>query len=165
MAGSDTLTGKKVKETYTKLLQLNSENELLDGVGGQVSPIISSATVTGNLNVNGTLYKNGVEIGTSDDNFWSQNSEGEIYRSSNIGIGEDNPEAKVTVRTENDTDDFFLLKRRTAGAHGGYSEETIFKIDKDGAMTLAGSSTAPTPQKGMFYYNTTEDEFYLGYDN
>ena len=62
--GADTLTDNKVKDTYTKLLQINDDNELLNGIGGAVSPVIG-----GDLNVSGQIFKNGVEVGTSTDSF------------------------------------------------------------------------------------------------
>ena len=40
MAQEDTLTGKAPSETYTKLVQITDDNELLDGLGGAFSPII-----------------------------------------------------------------------------------------------------------------------------
>ncbi len=156
MASSDTLTDNKVKDTYTKLLQINDENELLDGIGGAVSPIIG-----GDLNVSGQIYKNGVEIGTSNDNFWSQNGNDELYRSSNVGIGEvTNPTAKLHIDSNSDSEDFFLVRKTTGGL-----TDTVFRINNEGTMVLSGKSSAPDVVAGGMYYDSTEKAFYLATDD
>tara|TARA_B100000287_G_scaffold355264_1_gene345824 strand:- start:24 stop:506 length:483 start_codon:yes stop_codon:yes gene_type:complete len=158
MAQEDTLTGKKPSETYTKLVQITDDNELLDGLGGAFSPIIG-----GDLNVSGQIFKNGVEVGTSTDSFWSQNSDDELYRSSNVGIGvSTNPEAKLEVNSDSTTEDFFIVKKTTTQADGGTSTKDVFKINNEGTMVLGGNSTAPTATEGAIYYDSTEKEFYLG---
>tara|TARA_Y100000361_G_C11159824_1_gene346489 strand:+ start:114 stop:593 length:480 start_codon:yes stop_codon:yes gene_type:complete len=157
MAQEDTLTGKTPSDTYQNLLQINDENELLNGIGGAVSPIIG-----GNLNVTGTIYKNGVEVGTSTDSFWSENTDGEIYRTSNVNIGVgSNPDAKLEVNSDSTTEDFFIVKKTTTVGDGS-SEKTVFKINNEGTMVLGGNTTAPSAQAGAIYYDETENEFYLG---
>ena len=70
MALVDTLTGKTPAETYTKLIQVNDDNILMDGIGTEVSPIMKSgAVITGSLEIQGTLTRNGIEIGSSTDSF------------------------------------------------------------------------------------------------
>tara|TARA_Y100001937_G_scaffold27868_1_gene40173 strand:- start:4150 stop:4635 length:486 start_codon:yes stop_codon:yes gene_type:complete len=155
--GPDSLTGKTPSETYQNLLQINDDNELLNGIGGEVSPVIG-----GNLNVTGQIFKNGVEVGTSNDNFWSQNTDGEIYRSSNVGVGVgSNPEAKLEVNSDSTTEDFFIVKKTTESG-GVTSTKDVFKINNEGTMVLGGNSTAPTVTEGAIYYDSTEKEFYLG---
>ena len=157
MAQEDTLTGKAPSETYTKLVQITDDNELLDGLGGAFSPIIG-----GDLNVSGQIFKNGVEVGTSTDSFWSQNSDDELYRSSNVGIGvSTNPEAKLEVNSDSTTEDFFIVKKTTESG-GVTSTKDVFKINNEGTMVLGGNSTAPTVTEGAIYYDSTEKEFYLG---
>ena len=143
MAQEDTLTGKAPSETYTKLVQITDDNELLDGLGGAFSPIIG-----GDLNVSGQIFKNGVEVGTSTDSFWSQNSDDELYRSSNVGIGvSTNPEAKLEVNSDSTTEDFFIVKKTTESG-GVTSTKDVFKINNEGTMVLGGNSTAPTVTEG-----------------
>jgi len=155
--GADTLTDNKVKDTYTKLLQINDDNELLNGIGGAVSPVIG-----GNLNVTGQIFKNGVEVGTSNDNFWSQNSDDEIYRSSNVGIGvTTNPNAKLEVNSDSTTEDFFIVKKTTTVGDGTETTD-VFKINNEGTMILGANTSAPTATAGGIYYDSTDDEFYLG---
>ena len=162
MAQSDTFTGKAVKDTYTKILQVNSNDELLDALGGQVSPILKAgATIEGALNVDGAIYRNGVEIGTSDDSYWSENAEGEITRDSNVGIGESNPDAKLAVKSTSTTEDFFIIKKRIEEG-GGSVTRTVFKINNEGVMELGKNDSAPVSVEGGIYYNSTEKEFYLG---
>ena len=154
---TDTFTGKRVRDTYTKLLQINEDNELLNGIGGAVSPVIG-----GNLNVTGQIFKNGVEVGTSTDSFWSNNSDDEIYRSSNVGIGvTTNPEAKLEVNSDSTTEDFFIVKK-TVPDGGGTLTRDVFKINNEGTMVLGANTTAPTATAGGIYYDSTKDEFYLG---
>ena len=81
MAQNDTFTGKTPADTYTKIIQITDDNELLDGVGAAVSP-----TITGDLNVNGAIYKDGVELGSSTDSYWSEDSSGDLTRSSNVDV-------------------------------------------------------------------------------
>ena len=154
MASSDTLTDTKVKETYTKLLQINDENELLDGIGGAVSP-----TIGGNLSVNGTIYQNGTAL-EGDTALWTQNSSGELTRTSNVGIGEvTNPNAKLHIDSNSDTEDFFLVRKIDGG-----NTNTVFKINNEGTMVLGGNSSAPTATAGAIYYDSSEKAFYLGTD-
>ena len=154
--GADTLTDNKVKDTYTKLLQINDDNELLNGIGGAVSPVIG-----GDLNVTGQIFKNGVEVGTSTDSFWSQTSDDEIYRSSNVGIGVvTNPTAKLHIDSDSNTEDFFLVRKTTGGL-----TDTVFKINNEGTMVMSGKSSAPTAEAGGMYYDSTEKAFYLATDD
>ena len=158
--GADTLTDNKVKDTYTKLLQINDDNELLNGIGGAVSPVIG-----GDLNVSGQIFKNGVEIGTSTDSFWSNNSDDEIYRSSNVGIGvTTNPNAKLEVNSDSTTEDFFIVKKTTTVGDGTETTD-VFKINSEGTMVLGANTSAPTATAGGIYYDSTDDEFYLGTNN
>jgi hypothetical protein len=155
MASSDTLTDTKVKETYTKLLQINDENELLDGIGGAVSP-----TIGGNLSVNGTIYQNGTAL-EGDTALWTQNSSGELTRTSNIGIGVvTNPTAKLHIDSNSDTEDFFLVRKTVGGL-----TDTVFKINNEGTMVLGGNSSAPTATAGAIYYDSSEKAFYLSTDD
>ena len=155
--GADTLTDNKVKDTYTKLLQINDDNELLNGIGGAVSPVIG-----GNLNVTGQIFKNGVEVGTSTDSFWSNTSDNEIYRESNVGIGlTTNPNAKLEVHSNSTTEDFFLVKKTVTVGDGSETKD-VFKINSEGTMVLGANSSAPTATAGGIYYDSTDDEFYLG---
>ena len=60
---SNSFTGKTPAETYTKIVQITNDNELLDGVGGEISPIFKAgATITGSVNVQGTIYQNGAPL-------------------------------------------------------------------------------------------------------
>ena len=156
--GADTLTDNKVKDTYTKLLQINDDNELLNGIGGAVSP-----TIGGDLNVTGRILQNGTEVvGGGDTALWTQNSEGELTRTSNVGIGvSTDPEAKLEVNSNSTTEDFFIVKKTTTD---GFSTQTkdVFKINNEGTMVLGANSSAPTATVGGIYYDSTKDEFYLG---
>tara|TARA_Y100000593_G_C4297834_1_gene331615 strand:- start:1118 stop:1621 length:504 start_codon:yes stop_codon:yes gene_type:complete len=165
MASEDTFTGKKVRDTYTKILQVNDDNELLDGVGGQVSPILKAgATIEGELNVEGAIYRNGVAIGTSTDSYWSENAEGELTRDSNVGVGESDPSAKLALKSQEVGQDFFIIRKKTITGDGlGSSTRTVFKINDEGVMELGRNETEPTAKAGAIYYNSTEKEFYLGY--
>ena len=155
--GIDTFTGKKVRDTYTKLLQINDDNELLNGIGGAVSP-----TIGGDLNVTGRILQNGTEVGGGDTALWTQNDEGELTRTSNVGIGiSTNPEAKLEVNSNSSTEDFFIVKK-TVLEGGGSTTKDVFKINNEGTMVLGANTTAPTATAGGIYYDSTDDEFYLG---
>ena len=216
MAQNDTFTGKTPAETYTKIIQITEDNELLDGVGAAVSP-----TITGNLNVNGAIYKDGVELGSSTDSYWSEDSSGDLTRGSNVdvdgnivggtdsdslrhislkrsgdvvggmntqdgvfnlfgsttttdqhltiqssgnvGVGTDNPEAKIEIESDSTEEDFFIVRKKIID---GLSSTTtkVFSINNEGVMTLGGNDTPPSVTNGVMYYNSTEDEFYLGYN-
>ena len=154
---TDTLTGNKVKDTYTKLLQINDDNELLNGIGGAVSPIIG-----GDLNVTGRILQNGTEIGGGDTALWTQNGDGELTRTSNVGIGvSTNPEAKLEVHSNSTTEDFFIVKK-TITVGDGTETKDVFKINSEGTMVLGNNTSAPTATAGGIYYDSTDDEFYLG---
>ncbi len=163
MADQDTLTGQTPAETYTKLVQVNEENVLMDGIGTEFSPIMKAgAVVTGSLKVEGPIISNGVEVGTSTDSYWNQTAGGELVRNSNVSIGESsNPEAKLEVNSNSTTEDFFIVKK-TTNTGGGSTTDTVFKINNEGTMVLGGQSTAPTATEGAIYYDSNNKAFYLG---
>ena len=113
MANNDSFTGKTPAETYTKIVQISDNNELLDGIGGEISPVLSAgATITGSLEVQGLITKNGVEVGTSTDSYWDS-SNGKLNRNSDIGINEANPNAQLHInRSSESSKDFFLIPLR-----------------------------------------------------
>ena len=165
MAANDTFTGKTPAETYTRIIQINEDNHLLDGVGAEVSPVFKSgAVVTGSLNVVGAIYRNGVEIGSSTDSLWSSTAAGNITRDSDVGIGTADPEGKLEVKSTSTSDDFFLIKKR-ATISGSYVDKTVFKVNNAGVMVLGEQENAPDAVKGGMYYNSTENTFYLGVDD
>ena len=179
MAQNDTFTGKTPAETYTKIIQITDDNELLDGVGAAVSP-----TITGDLNVNGAIYKDGVELGSSTDSYWSEDSSGDLTRSSNVdingtletngvvldnnssqnnkvGVGTSSPTAKLEIVMDHqtyggDTPPFFLIKDHTGQEH--------LKVSRNGNLVLGSKASEPISEAGGIYYNSTDDEFYLGYN-
>ena len=158
MADSDSFTGKTPAQTYTKIVQIADDNELLDGLGGAVSPVIG-----GDLNVSGRIFQNGTELGGGDTALWTQGNNGALTRTSNVGIGiSEIPEAKLEVNSTSSTEDFFIVKKSTETSPGVFSTQDVFKIDNEGTMVLGGKSTAPTATEGAIYYDTTEKEFYLG---
>ena len=163
MPSIDTLTNTKIKDTYTKLLQINDDNELLDGIGGEVSPILTSgATITGSLDVQGTILQNGVAVGGAGQ--WSINAESEVYVDNNVGVGTESPEAKIEIESDHESEDFFIIKK-TTNVGDSSTTKTVFKINNEGTMQLGAETSAPTAVAGGLYYNTTDDEFYLGYDD
>jgi hypothetical protein len=193
MAQSDTFTGQTPANTYTKIVQITEDNEVLDAVGAQISPIFKAgATVTGSVNVDGTIYQNGQPVGAGAFNVNAQN---ELYVEQNVGIGTDNPEYDLdvdgTTRTDEllltgnssqnnkvgvgtssptakleivmdhqtyggDTPPFFLIKDHTGQEH--------LKVTEEGNVVLGHKASAPISEAGGIYYNSTDDEFYLGYN-
>ncbi len=179
MAQLDTFTGKSPAETYTKIIQITDDNELLDGVGAAVSP-----TISGDLNVNGAIYIDGVEVGTSQDSYWTEDSNGNLNRTSNVdingtletngitidsnssqidkvGVGTSSPTAKLEIVMDHttyggDTPPFFLIKDHTGQEH--------LKVTQEGNVVLGHKTSAETAEAGGIYYNSTDNEFYLGYD-
>ena len=165
MADIDKLTGKTPADTYTKLVQVNDDNILMDGVGTEVSPIMKSgATITGSLDVKGPILKNGVEIGSSTDSYWSQDGDGDLLRQSgNVSVGtgnSTNPNAKLEVSSDSTTEDFFIIKQETTSG-GSTTHEEMFKVTQDGVVGLRKNTSEPTAFEGGMYYNTTTKEFYL----
>ena len=163
MPSIDTLTNTKIKDTYTKLLQINDDNELLDGVGGQVAPVLKSgATITGSLNVQGTIYQNGSIIG-GDTALWGQNNDNEVYSENNVGVGTTNPNGRLVVDSSHESEDFFIIKKTTISGDSSTSKE-VFKITNEGTMKLGAQTEVPSTEIGGLYYNSNDDEFYLGYE-
>ena len=162
MAQIDTFTGQTPADTYTKIVQITEDNEVLDAVGAQISPIFKAgATVTGSVNVDGTIYQNGQPVGAGAFNVNAQN---ELYVDKNVGIGTDNPEAKLEVELDStETEDFFIIRKKNIIGEGHTMKE-IFSVNNDGVMTLGGNETPPSVTQGGMYYNSTEDEFYLGFN-
>ena len=158
MAQSDAFTGKTPAETYTKIVQITDDNQLLDAVGAEISPIMKAgATITGSLDVQGIITKNGVEIGTSTDSLWDS-SNGKLFRNSNIGINENNPDAEVHInRNSESSNDFFLIKDNS-----GPQEQTVFSVKQDGVVKLKANDSTPTVQEGGLYYNSSEKALYIG---
>jgi|TARA_B100000287_G_scaffold382783_1_gene388137 hypothetical protein len=169
MALIDTLTGKTPAETYTKLIQVNDDNILMDGIGTEVSPIMKSgAVITGSLEIQGTLTRNGVEIGSSTDSFWGSTSAGDIKRQTgNVQIATGNsqdPEAKLQVNSDSTEEDFFIIKKETTSG-GSTTYKDIFKVNNDGVVVLSNNDTEPDAVNGGMYYNSATKEYYLGVDD
>ena len=165
MAANDTFTGKTPAETYSRIIQINEDNHLLDGVGAEVSPVFKSgAVITGSLNVVGAIYRNGVEVGSSTDSLWSSTAEGKIVRDSDVGIGTASPGGKLEVKSTSTSDDFFLIKKR-ATVDGSYVDSTVFKVNNAGVMVLGELESPPTAEKGGMYYNSVDKTFYLGVED
>ena len=165
MADIDKLTGQTPADTYTKLVQVNDDNILMDGGGTEYSPIMKAgATITGSLDVKGPILKNGVEIGSSTDSYWSQDGDGDLLRQSgNVSVGtgnSTNPNAKLEVSSDSTTEDFFLIKQETTSG-GSTTHEEMFKVTKDGVGGLRKNTSEPSAIEGGMYYNTTTKEFYL----
>lgn len=165
MADSDNLTGQTPADTYTKLVQVNDENILMDGVGAEFSPIMKQgAVVTGSLDVKGPILKNGVEIGSSTDSYWSQDGTGDLLRQSgNVSVGTSNstnPNAKLEVSSDSTTEDFFIIKQETTTG-GSTTHEEMFKVTQDGVVGLRKNTSEPSIEEGGMYYNSTTKEFYL----
>tara|TARA_Y100001963_G_C6622232_1_gene372296 strand:+ start:245 stop:760 length:516 start_codon:yes stop_codon:yes gene_type:complete len=171
MSNSNTFTGKTPAETYTKIVQITADNELLDGVGGEISPVFKAgATITGSVDVQGTITQNGVPL-NSTTGIWSLNAEDEATINNDVGIGANDISSKLEV-VDDGTKDFFLIKKR---ADSG--DSTILKVDdtkmqmngdveiQSGVLKFGGTATAPESVAGGMYYNTEEKEFYLGIDD
>ena len=62
----------------------------------------------------------------------------------------------LEVSTVNATNDFFLLKSGSLNA---------LKVNGEGVLRLGGFKFTPTAVSGGFYYNDSDDEFYLGKEN
>ena len=169
MAIVDTLTGKTPADTYTKLVQISEENVLMNGVGTEFSPIMKAgAIITGSLEIQGTLTRNGVEVGTSTDSFWGSTSAGDIKRQTgNVQIATGNsqdPEAKLQVNSDSTEEDFFIIKKETTSG-GSTTYKDIFKVKNDGVMVLSNNDTEPSAVNGGMYYNSSTKEYYLGVDD
>ena len=169
---NESFTGKTPAETYTKIVQITADNELLDGVGGEISPIFKAgATVEGALDVTGTITQNGIPL-NSTTGIWNVNDDNEATIANDVGIGTTNPEnAKLQIQDDG-TQDFFLIKKSNEGI-----ESTVMKVDdeklqmhgnieikQEGFLKFEGTETIPDVVAGGMYYNKQDKEFYLGYD-
>ena len=85
-------------------------------------------------------------------------------RDSDVGIGTASPEGKLEVKSNSESDDFFLIKKRET-IEGAVIDRTVFKVNNAGVMVLGDNTSAPTATKGGMYYNATENSFYLGVED
>ena len=60
--------------------------------------------------------------------------------------------------------DFFIVKKTTTVGDGTETTD-VFKINSEGTMVLGANTSAPTATAGGIYYDSTDDEFYLGTNN
>ena len=168
---NESFTGKTPAETYTKIVQITADNELLDGVGGEISPVFKAgATITGSVEVQGTITQNGIPL-NSTTGIWDVNNQNDATIQNDVGIGTSNTNAKLEV-VDDGTQDFFLIKKKNAGV-----ESTVMKVDDDGLemngdvqikqgfLKFEGTDTAPVASAGGMYYNSQTNEFYLGTDD
>lgn len=72
---------------------------------------------------------------------------------SELNVGNANTDAHFTITPTTPTKDFMLIKSGSFNA---------FKVNQTGVAEFGSFSSAPTVVEGGMYYNTTNNEFYLG---
>ena len=72
---------------------------------------------------------------------------------SELNVGNANTDAHFTITPTTPTKDFMLIKSGSFDA---------FKVNQTGVAQFGSFSSAPTVVEGGMYYNTTNNEFYLG---
>ena len=72
---------------------------------------------------------------------------------SELNVGNANTDAHFTITPTTPTKDFMLIKSGSFNA---------FKVNQTGVAEFGSFSSEPTVVEGGMYYNTTNNEFYLG---
>ena len=70
-----------------------------------------------------------------------------------FNVGDNSFDSYLSITPSSVTKDLFLVKS------GSFS---AFEVNDKGVMNLGGFTEEPTVVEGGFYYNTDENEFYLG---
>ena len=113
--------------------------------GGGITNVVEDTTpqLGGNLDLNGNDL-------TGTGNFLIQGT-GSL---GSVNVGGDTYNSYFSITpTGTIMKDFFLIKSGSFNA---------LNVNQDGVLNLGGFSTEPSVIEGGFYYNTDENEFYLG---
>jgi hypothetical protein len=135
------VTGNKLHSRGGTLYWGNSN---LETGGSGLSNIHEDATPQ----LGGDLDLNGNDI-TGTGNFLIQGT-GSL---GSVNVGGDTYNSYFSITPTNVTKDLFLIKS------GSFS---AFEVNDKGVMNLGGFTEEPSAVEGGFYYNTDENEFYLG---
>ena len=175
------LTNQNISDTFQNLLQkTGSEGHLYDLEGNLVDNLtintISSSVITASIleipdgssltgnklhSRTGTLYfgSTNLETGGSglsnivEDTTPQLGGYLDLKTQTISGSGNIKFSGSLEVKSVNATDDFFLLKSGSLDA---------LKLNNEGVLRLGGFTFTPTAVSGGFYYNDSNDEFYLG---
>ena len=177
------LTNKNVSDTFQHLLQVrDSDKTIYDAVGNVLDDFRLSGSfttseflelentdsVTGNTNLEtgGSGLSNIVEDttpqlgGNLDINSKDVNGDGNFlingsgsFTQMNIGATSNTFEAFFNLNPSTTDKDLFLIQS------GSFQS---VKVNSSGVLNLGGFETEPTAVTGGFYYNSDENEFYLG---
>lgn len=119
-------------------------NKNLETGGSGLGNIVEDVTPQ----LGGSLDLNSNDI-TGNGNFLIAGS-GSIAE---LNVGASNTDAHFTITPSSVTKDFMLIKSGSFNA---------FKVNQTGVAEFGSFSAAPTAVEGGMYYNTTNNEFYLG---
>jgi len=140
------VTGNKLHSRNGTLFWGNT-NLVTGGEG--LSNIIEDTTpqLGGNLDINSK--------DTSGDGNFLINGSGS-FTEMNIGATTNTFDAFFNLNPTTVDKDLFLIKS------GSFNS---FKVNQTGVVELGGFDTTPNAVSGGFYYNSNDDEFYLGVEN
>ena len=171
------LTNVLISEGFENLLQVRADDKTLyDALGNTLDEfrlsgsfttseffeIENGTSQTGNKlhSRSGTLYwgaKN-LETGDLDLNSKDVNGTGNFLITGTgslqqLNVGDNNFDSYLSITPTSVEKDIFLVKS------GSFS---AFDVNDKGVVNLGGFTEEPTVVEGGFYYNTDENEFYLG---
>jgi len=139
----DSVTGNKL-HSRGGTLYWGSTN--LETGGGGITNLVEDITPQ----LGGDLDLNSKEV-TGAGNFLINGSGS--FTEINLGATSNTLNAYMNIEPESVTKDLFLIKSGSFNA---------LNVNQDGVANFGGFTAEPTVVEGGFYYNTTENEFYLG---
>jgi len=139
----DSVTGNKLPSRGGTLYWGGTN---LETGGGGITNLVEDITPQ----LGGDLDLNSKEV-TGAGNFLINGSGS--FTEINLGATSNTLNAYMNIEPESVTKDLFLIKSGSFNA---------LNVNQDGVANFGGFTTEPTVVEGGFYYNTTENEFYLG---
>jgi len=139
----DSVTGNKLHSRGGTLYWGGTN---LETGGGGITNLVEDITPQ----LGGDLDLNSKEV-TGAGNFLINGSGS--FTEINLGATSNTLNAYMNIEPESVTKDLFLIKSGSFNA---------LNVNQDGVANFGGFTTEPTVVEGGFYYNTTENEFYLG---
>ena len=163
------LTGAAISSTFQHLLQIREDDKTLyDALGNHLDDFRLSGSfttsefleiedgqgVSGNKlhSRSGVLYWGNKNLET-DEIPLLVDSAPQLGGDLDLNVGDNSFDSYLSVSPTSVEKDLFLVKS------GSFS---AFEVNDKGVMNLGGFTNEPDVVEGGFYYNTDENEFYLG---
>ena len=147
--------------TSESIVNTSSGSTAFGNTADDSHTFIGNIIASGNISASGDYYVgDGIWLDGVKRTTWPADSTEDWYntgtaQTSSLDVIVDGfiSASSLELNSVNATDDFFLLKSGSLDA---------LKLNNEGVLQLGGFTFTPTAVSGGFYYNDSDDEFYLG---